>query len=709
MNAVRQRLREIPPRLSDLLKDILLRDSENMEDLFICLQWILFAKRPLSPHELFLAIQAHGEAELPLNAMQSADHDWTALAKQSMPAADLGPTISRTSSSDSDKMVRRFLLSASKGLAEITKSRKSPTVQFIHESVRDFLLKNEGLTHLMNEMNVSLIYRKQELLKMCCLNYIKASYIQLLSRRPGLPQAKTAEANAMRTETSTLYPFLEYAVVFVLEHADQSAAEGTSQTEFVANFCRTAWIYTNNLFEKHQIRRYTADAPLMYLFADRDLPSLIHVAIKQELPINSPDERNSCPITAALQRVNLKAVKVLLSGKNDHPQLQDRLRAMFDPDRLKWPGLSAHVLSSILVKCRVELLRTLLETRALDKNATFFSTHAYSDSLLTCAIDNKSHDCVRLLLDHGADANMSPPVTRQRFPLHLVLKNRDMQSVNWLIDAGADVNHPFVTVMSSHHRLPLLWAISEGDVKTVEVLLAARADLELASESDPTYPLLAAVSEERDTIVKLLLSAGANPNGLVTNKVLGETIRRATPLHFAILGGNSKTVALLLEHGADPNVEYPQDCTTIRKFLDSRPRNKADSLRNKLANHSPLYVAMACSGIEVLSCLVDAGAILSACDRNNPLGVKSLVFHAFIEDRIEIAKWLISARLTGTIDNPISSLHSVIMNNQSRIVAWILELVEDLMSTECNGKSYGAVYSDLLICTDKKEKRLLAL
>jgi hypothetical protein len=133
-----------------------------MGDLFICLQWILFAKRPLSPHELFLAIQAHEETFLPLNAMQLAENSRMVFAKQSMPTEDT--TLAATAcgqhaypplDGDGENLVKRFILSASKGLVEITKSRKSPTVQFIHESVRDFLLKDDGITHLIDEMGIA--------------------------------------------------------------------------------------------------------------------------------------------------------------------------------------------------------------------------------------------------------------------------------------------------------------------------------------------------------------------------------------------------------------------------------------------------------------------------------------------------------------------------------------------------------------------------
>lgn len=45
------------------------------------------------------------------------------------------PTIDLEEIDDED--MEKYMLSSSKGLAELTKL-KSPTVQFIHESVRDF-------------------------------------------------------------------------------------------------------------------------------------------------------------------------------------------------------------------------------------------------------------------------------------------------------------------------------------------------------------------------------------------------------------------------------------------------------------------------------------------------------------------------------------------------------------------------------------------
>ncbi|KJX95230.1 hypothetical protein TI39_contig4126g00008 [Zymoseptoria brevis] len=61
--AVKQRLRAIPPELSELFRDMLQRDHENMDDMLLCLQWVLFAERPLSREEFYYAMEAGLRAE----------------------------------------------------------------------------------------------------------------------------------------------------------------------------------------------------------------------------------------------------------------------------------------------------------------------------------------------------------------------------------------------------------------------------------------------------------------------------------------------------------------------------------------------------------------------------------------------------------------------------------------------------------------------
>ncbi|KAH8745284.1 heterokaryon incompatibility protein-domain-containing protein, partial [Diaporthe sp. PMI_573] len=112
INAIRTRLKQIPPGLDDLFEMILKRDEENLEQLHICLKWVLFATRPLKPQEFYFAVQ------LSIDKENSSYWD----------EEDIGL----------DQM-RTFVRTSSKGLAEVTRNKASE-VQFIHESVRDFLL-----------------------------------------------------------------------------------------------------------------------------------------------------------------------------------------------------------------------------------------------------------------------------------------------------------------------------------------------------------------------------------------------------------------------------------------------------------------------------------------------------------------------------------------------------------------------------------------
>lgn len=124
---LRRKLRDIPGDLHELFRDILTRDYYNKDELLLCIQWVLFARRPLKVAELYFAILAGIEPDF-------------------MPEWDPEEiTVS---------VMERFILDSSKGLAEATKS-KTPTIQFIHESVRDFLLKENGLREIWADLGAN--------------------------------------------------------------------------------------------------------------------------------------------------------------------------------------------------------------------------------------------------------------------------------------------------------------------------------------------------------------------------------------------------------------------------------------------------------------------------------------------------------------------------------------------------------------------------
>lgn len=125
--ALRMRLADLPSDLSELFKDIMRRDNENIEALQLCILWILYAKTPLRPQEFYHAL-------------------WSGLSLKGLSDSQI-PDITVLGTDAGVHTVSRYVISSSKGLAETTKSSR-PTIQFIHESVRDFLIKDKGLYEL---------------------------------------------------------------------------------------------------------------------------------------------------------------------------------------------------------------------------------------------------------------------------------------------------------------------------------------------------------------------------------------------------------------------------------------------------------------------------------------------------------------------------------------------------------------------------------
>lgn len=155
IHSLLRRLDAIPAGLGELFGDILARDNDNLNDLVLCLQWILYAKRPLSCDDLYLAV----------------------LVKPEITSTSESPDFSKTTARD----VERFMLGYLKGLAGVTKS-KTQKVQFIYESVKGFLLKETHLSKLDLSLGLNLPGLSHERLKQRCQARIALIFLRPLER-----------------------------------------------------------------------------------------------------------------------------------------------------------------------------------------------------------------------------------------------------------------------------------------------------------------------------------------------------------------------------------------------------------------------------------------------------------------------------------------------------------------------------------------------
>ncbi|KAH8632718.1 hypothetical protein IG631_11352 [Alternaria alternata] len=485
MYALERRLKQIPADLHDLFQDILTRDSNDKEELILCIQWVLFAKQPLKPEQLYHAILAGIEPD----ALTSQHYQEV--------TADT---------------IRRFLLRSSKGLTEITKS-KNTKVQFIHESVRDFLLKENGLSKIWPEFRSNFQGQSHERLKQCCYNQLSIDVATLLELPDSLPKAFHPKSANLRNLAAVTFPFLEYAVQDVLYHADAAEGGGISQADFLNGFPNPQWVKLNNLFEKYQSRRYTATVSLLYILTELNLVNLIRVLGSASCCMDIEAERYGCPLFAAAATSSEQALKLCMESIQLE-QAYSTLVAKVGEQHLEHKS----------VQCAARRDFVYMKSKGFLPNAAELG----HDRLLALLITSGGFERVSRDSD---DTNL----------LWWASKNSCEISARLLIA----VDPTMINGQDKSKRTPLLVAAELGHSEIVNLLLEEGADVNARSEFGNA--LYAASYYNRKETVDLLLSKGLDIEA--RGGIFGNA------LQVASYKGNREVVALLLDKGADINAQ----------------------------------------------------------------------------------------------------------------------------------------------------------
>ncbi|RMJ19694.1 hypothetical protein CDV36_000691 [Fusarium kuroshium] len=457
--ALQKRLAEVPSGLSDLFKDILTRDTEKMEDLLLSVLWILYAKRPLRPEEYCHAL-------------------WSGLVQKDLVDAEMPDT-----GPDSSDRIRSYVTASSKGLAEIPKV-KSPTVQFIHESVKDFLIKDRGLQALWPDFKSDLQSRGHERLKQCCSTYINHDMVHAC-----ISSNEPATKSDGSLEVKEQFPFLEYASQNVLYHSD-GAAQAIPQTEFLSQTSTLDWASTINSSEKFEIRRYSPTASLIYILADKGFSELIRTWLPEHPATDIRGERYEYPLFAALANGHKDAVAALL-GLNSSIRESVDLPKGFG-SKTGFTGYKGRTLLTWAAQeGQMNVLKPLLR-KGTDIDET---DQQYYTSLMR-ASEAGHHAVVAFLIKEGARIDSA----HSRRAMSLSLKNGHVEIVKLLIEANADLD------LDPHSlQVALNTASKKGFEPMAKYLLEEKADVH-----DPKcYNALCIASENGHlAIMKLLLERG---------------------------------------------------------------------------------------------------------------------------------------------------------------------------------------------------------
>ncbi|KAL2202461.1 hypothetical protein CC79DRAFT_1313228 [Sarocladium strictum] len=567
LSAASKKLRDLPDDLSALFREILRRHGNYMDEFIIAVVWILFATRPLTPKELEHAIWS-----------DQADDE----------AADM--LCSDTSIAEEADRLRQRVTRACKGLAEVITHEDSSAVQFIHESVRDFLLKDQGLVQVWPEVGPHIIHYGHEKLKRCCSNYINSAKIKKTFSRIGV---------YFMDLSSILknYSFLEYAVTNVFHHAEQ-AEPVVPQAQFLRTFAMEPLTQHLATLDNTQWSFFRRENDMLYLLAEGGHARLINVW-GQDLPMScSICGEYGSPLIVALAGKKTEAISALLRLPTamctkaqllNGPGDRSKLRPCWDHSLLSWAAEGAHT----------ELIQVLLGRGA---KINELDPGGYT-ALARAALSN-GHSSVAALLE-AKKSDVCDEGSFYRSPFWSSVAQDQLQALQLLVQEGFTAN-----LHLDFGVAPLALAARRGFIKVAEWLIAAGASIDGRDEKGHT-PLMIASKETKPAMAKMLLQHGADcqaktPDGWSSlmfacrhsasgpKEAAFETVRHLilegadvnargnsgdTALRLAVEWGEQRLVRLLLSAGADITAKDDQGRTILECSCPRpSPRCKANVL-----------------------------------------------------------------------------------------------------------------------------------
>jgi ankyrin repeat protein len=275
--------------------------------------------------------------------------------------------------------------------------------------------------------------------------------------------------------------------------------------------------------------------------AEYDRPGSIDLLIKKgaEVDATGPDGRTA--LYAAVMKDNVSAVSALI-------------RQGADPDRAGPGGLSPRAIAAAHGAVRVtQAIEAALDDRALIQ--------------LCACVAADDLDGMRRILAAGAVKDFEkPPAPGEMTPLMLTIRNNNPEAMELLLKAGAKaemtthgLETPLTYVMSHYLENPRLAALL--------LQYGARPDSEAPISG---YPLLLAAGGGQETIVRLLLAAGANAR---VENASGENAA-----YKAAEGGHGEVISLLKAAGTDLDATDRQGLTPLAVAILKKRRNAFDAL-----------------------------------------------------------------------------------------------------------------------------------
>ncbi|KAF3316276.1 hypothetical protein TWF173_002597 [Orbilia oligospora] len=291
--AVEYKLRQIPQGLEKIFLDLLGKNNAHEEETLLILQWQLFAAPDLGLQGLYEAVKA-GTAPDSL-----------------VPRVRQNPLITLDT-------IKRYITSTSKGLIEVAKSGWES--QFIHETVRDFLLRNQRLETLYPILKDQMVKASHKKLADCCLTALK-----------NLSSGVWSSQDIVST-TDQPSNFFCYAAASIFYHIRLSEMLDTELVHFLEVFRQPRVLkilYRVGLkFEPSGDYGNFTDNDLLQVISRRNCPGLVRILLTDgnisagavDVNISQNQPLISAIQNAILYEYSLETIEVLIEGGSDPNQ-----------------------------------------------------------------------------------------------------------------------------------------------------------------------------------------------------------------------------------------------------------------------------------------------------------------------------------------------------------------------------------------------------
>lgn len=429
-------LKTVPSDLAELFEKLFLTLKPHERERSISLfQWVLLTQWPLSPKEVCLALGF----------------------KSATPHRSLEGWERSIDYVQNDEQARRLIRSHSRGLIGFGVSTGGgEIVEFIHESVREYLLTGYGFAHLDQNLQDKSIGIGCHSMADICLNLLKVR------------ELSSIYGQRISPFLYRYYGPLFYAAVNLIHHAKQAENHG-----FVSKpFLKMLTLSKPDLWQRMKWMRYSLRQP-------QGTPESFS-------PLQLRLSEGGCALyDLCTLQFPLSVRKLLQHGADPNEKGGD----------LSYPLLAA-VQDSRMSK---HFLRALLErgarVNARGRRGQTALHHASSLGLRKLAA---------LLLSFGAEIDCTD--NEYKTPLHLAVENRHCEMAAFLLTKGADPDvWSYEVSTNGHHseRSPLHMAVLSWNLPMVMTLVNGNAGLEIYDNNDKT-PYDMACERNYDEIRKYL-------------------------------------------------------------------------------------------------------------------------------------------------------------------------------------------------------------